>query len=297
MSSVRLGILSDLHRTTDSGERSQFHNEYDFQGHTARIDEALAWFRREAVDALILGGDLTHTAQPEAMSAVLRECCTELDVPVMAVSGNHDVGAGEDELARAIERAGDDRLFAGDPAGHLISGIRVAGLQLVPTSGWMRSRLLSLPAVDEWGEEPVVLISHLPLLSAASVVAAAGMPYPGDVLDREEAAALLRSRGAPTIVVSGHIHVRDALAEGPVLQLLQAAMIEPPFEAVVLDVRTEADGGVLVVTRTARRSSDRRATHEPTFTGPVGSWQFASVSWEATDAGGVPKDQTVLADR
>jgi predicted phosphodiesterase len=296
VSAVRLGILSDLHRTTNVAQRAEFHNEYDFGGHSARIARALAWFGEEEVDALILCGDLTHTAEPEAMAAVLRECVAELEVPVIAVAGNHDVGAGQDELSRAIERPGLDRLLAGSPIGHMIAEVRVAGLQLEPTSGWARSRLVSLPAVDAWGEEPVVLVSHLPLLSRASTVAAAGMPYPGDLLDREDAAALLRGRGAPTVVVAGHIHVRDVHTDDGILQLLQGAMIESPFEAVLLDVGTDGDG-VVCVTRTARRTSDRPVRCEPTFTDPVGSWRFESAGWEATAGPIAFRDRKALTSR
>src|ERR1700733_7214915 len=246
MTTVRRGVLSDLHRTTNSDERAQFHNEYDFAGHLTRIGRAFAWFEREGVDAMVLCGDLTHTADPDAMSTVLNECCAELDVLVIAVAGNHDVANGEDQLASGIQRLGHDRLVAGDPSGQVVSGMRIAGLQLTPTSGYCRSRLLSPPSVEDWSDEPVVLVSHLPLLSRASTVAAAGLPYPGDVLDREEWAALLLARKAPTIIVSGHIHVRDAHCQGSVLQLLQAAMIESPFEAGVVEISTDDDGGACV---------------------------------------------------
>lgn len=278
MTSVRLGVLSDLHRSTDRAEKAAFHNQYDFGGHAARVERALAWFEREVVDALVLCGDLTHTAGESAMTAVLGECCAALDVPVIAVSGNHDVGEGEDMLARGIERLADDRLILGDPSGEMICGIRVAGLQVAPRIGYSRSTLRALPLVNDWGDEAVVLITHLPLLSRASAVAACGMAYPGDLLDRGQAATLLQTRDAATLVVSGHIHVRDAHVDGPVLQLLQTALIEPPFEATVLEIEADSAGRALVTRRT-HRTSDQRAADEPTLVEPVGSWRFANGCW------------------
>jgi predicted phosphodiesterase len=281
MSTLRLGILSDLHRTTNPQERHEFHNEHDFNGHASRIERALAWFEQEAVEALVLCGDLTHTADEAAMVAMLGECAA-LELPVIAVSGNHDVAHGEDVLARVIEHGADDRLLAGNPSGHLLTDIRIAGVQVTPTSGYDFSRLQSMPAVQDWGDEPVILLSHLPMLSRAAEVAARGMPHPGDLLDREQAARLLAERSAPTIVLCGHIHVRDAHSKGPVLQLVQAAMIEAPFEAAVLDVRTDVDGGVLAARRTLR-TSVKRVQHEPTLVEPVGCWRFASGSWSLAD--------------
>lgn len=291
MSSLRLGILSDLHRTTDPRERSSFHNEYDFTGHAARVQRALAWFEQQAVDALLLCGDLTHTGDETAMTTVLGECCTALDVPVIVVSGNHDVAHGKDTLARGIQRLADDRIVPGDPSGELVRGIRVAGLQLAPTSGYVRSRLRALPAIEEWGDEPVVLVSHLPLLSRATTVAAQGAQYPGDLVDRERAAVLLRARRVATVVVAGHIHVRDVHHEASVLQLAQAAMIEAPFEAAVVDICADVHGRV-AVTRRTHRVADRRAEWEPTLVGPVGSWRFADSSWAV---GTEPIDEAIAS--
>ena len=280
---MRLGVLSDLHRTMDPQERAWWHNEYDFAGHSARLGRALAWFEREGVDALVLCGDLTHAGGVDAMGAVLAECRGGVGVPVIVVSGNHDAARGEDLVACGIEQLGDDRVVAADECGVRVGGIRVAGVQVAPTSGYLRSRLRAWPAVEGWGEEPVVLVSHLPLLSRASVVAERGMPYPGDLLDREQAGALLQARSGPTIVLAGHIHVRDAHAEGPVLQLVQAAMVEPPFEAAVLDVRAGGRGDVFVARR-ARRTSDQRGEYEPALVAAVGWWRFEDGGWASADA-------------
>jgi hypothetical protein len=50
------------------------------------------------------------------------------------------------------------------------------------------------------------------------------------------------------VVVHGHAHVRDALVLGSVLQIACAALVEPPFEATLLDI-TEEDGGRVSVRR------------------------------------------------
>ena len=99
----------------------------------------------------------------------------------------------------------------------------------------------------------------------------------------EQAAALLQARVGPTIVLAGHIHVRDAHAEGRILQLVQAALVEPPFEAAVLDVCAGGRGGVLVARR-ARRTSDRRGEYEPALVEAVGSWRFENGCWTNASA-------------
>ena len=279
MSSLRLGILSDVHATSALDERAAWHNAYDFNGLSVRVERALAWFEQQDVDLILLCGDLTHHGDAAPLRALLKHICGTTTRRVLAVAGNHDVACGEDVLARELTRLRDPRLGLAGPQGELVSGVRIAGVHPAPTVGYFGAWLREPPALNAWGEEPVVLASHLPLLSRAAALAARGMPYPGDLLDRELAAAALRSRRAPTVVVCGHIHARDVHAQGAVLQLTQAALIEPPFDAVVLDVRRTAAS--VVVARRTLRTGGRHAEHEPVLAEPDGAWRFADSRWSA----------------
>jgi Icc-related predicted phosphoesterase len=66
-------------------------------------------------DLVLLAGDLTTHGEPE-QAAVLADACAGLEVPVLAVLGNHDWHADRrDELVAVLERAGItvlDRSFA-----------------------------------------------------------------------------------------------------------------------------------------------------------------------------------------
>jgi hypothetical protein len=106
----------------------------------------------------------------------------------------------------------------------------------IAAGGWFRARAQAPPAVGAWGEEPVVLLSHYPLLSHALRLSCLGMPYPGDVLGRAEIAEALGNRPGPTVVLSGHIHARDSIAAGTVLQLTHAAFVEAPYECAVFEI-------------------------------------------------------------
>jgi len=280
VTTLRLGFLTDLHRCLEKGARGSWHNEYDFDGLADRIGRALTWLDDERVTLLVLGGDLTHHADSAAMRAALELCGSGSQDSVLAVSGNHDVAGGVDLLVREVERIGNPRLRLAAPGGELIGGVRVAGMHLELGSGWFRSRLREGPPVDLWGAEPVVLVSHLPLLSHAATLAARGMPYPGDLLDREPAVASLLRREAPTIVISGHIHARDVHAAGPVLQMTQGALVEPPFDAALIEIRVDA--GDVAVTRRTLRTEARAAELEPTLVGPIGSWLFSNATWTTT---------------
>ena len=70
-----------------------------------RVEAAFARVESEA-DLVLLAGDLTTHGEPEE-AAVLADACRSLDVPVVAVLGNHDLHSGrDDEVASVLRDAG-----------------------------------------------------------------------------------------------------------------------------------------------------------------------------------------------
>jgi hypothetical protein len=240
---MRLGLLCDLHVVDERHAAGDaWHNPYDFAGVLERAAAALAAFAEEGVDAIAIGGDVVRDPG-EADLAPLDRLLAGAAVPVLAVSGNHD--GGGDALLAALPSVRGAR-----PEGERIGGVRLAGIELAGTD-WSGVRTAaSAPAVEAWGEEPVVLLSHFPLLSHAARLSARGLAYPGDLLDRRPHAAAVAGRGAPTVVLSGHIHARDAQHRGALLQLTAAALVEPPYECTLVDVDPDGDG--VAVRRRAR---------------------------------------------
>ena len=119
----------------------------------------------------------------------------------------------------------------------------------------------------------VVVASHFPLLSEASRVAAAGLPYAGDLVNRADLEAQLRSDPRPKLVLSGHIHARCSTHDGPLLQFTVGAVIEPPFDATLVEI----DG--TSVRRTARRLGEIAVT-DPVFAADDERWQWTGDRWE-----------------
>ena len=280
---LRLGVLADLHASLDPAERGAWFNPYDFTGMLERLDAALSWFAAEGADVVALAGDLTHGADADALDAVLARCLDASACPLLAVAGNHDVADGRAPLGAAIERVATERLTRARPEGERYGHMRLAGLQVAGTEGWFRARLEAPPAVATWGADPVVLVSHFPLLSHAGLIAEQGLAHPGDLVGRAAIAQALITRMAPTVVLSGHVHVRAVATHGPVLQLTQSALIEPPFDAALVELTSDADE-VLRVTRRTRRAGAARATYEPELAAADGAWRFDGVRWEADAA-------------
>jgi Icc-related predicted phosphoesterase len=88
--SIRVAAAGDIHASPDRGHQ---------------LEEAFTGLNGQA-DLLLLAGDLTTYGEPEEAEA-LASACRALDMPVLAVLGNHDWHSGrQDEVAAALAAAG-----------------------------------------------------------------------------------------------------------------------------------------------------------------------------------------------
>jgi predicted phosphodiesterase len=242
MPDLRLGIVSDLHHTSEPGGALAYHHAFDISGVLARLRAAIAWFDAEEVDALVVAGDLTHHGTDDALDAVLQTVASAWSGRALVVAGNHDILVDDDAVARAAARAGAERLTLATQDGTMIAGIRVVGVE-IGASAWPE-------AISSWCGDPVVLISHWPVLSRRSAFAEQELRYAGDPPFGFPGAEALACRPGPTIVINGHLHARDSHRQANVAQLSVAALVEPPYEATVLDLQVGEAG--LTVRRRAR---------------------------------------------
>jgi predicted phosphodiesterase len=272
-------LLADVHWTADLTERAAWHNAYDFVGLAERIDKAFAWFSAEGVDDVVLAGDLTHHGDAAALDALLRYCLGRSAQRLLLVAGNHDHSGASAPLADAIARAETSRIALASPAGVTHGNLRLAGIHARGMNGSPQSSLEHRPAVGAWGDAAVLVVSHFPLLSHAALLADHGLAHPGDVHDRDAIARSLIERAAPTIVVSGHVHARVTATCGPVLQLTQASLIEPPFDAAIVELAA-TDAGVRAQ-RWMCRTGTARVAYEPALSDADGAWTFDGTRWTA----------------
>lgn len=277
---LRVGLLNDLHwMQAPPASPAAWHNPGEFKGVLDRLQLALQRFAAREVDLVIAAGDFAHHGDVESLARVL-SAFAGAGTPALAVSGNHDVVEDPNLLERALEQAAIDGVTLATAMGTPHREIRVAGVHVDASEGWFGVRLREPPDSAGWGSEPVLLVSHYPVLSLASKVTASGFPYPGDLTDRAEIAKRLGARSAPTIVLSGHIHARASVAQGAVLQITNAAMVEPPYECSIVEIEQERSGA-LTVTRESVRVGALPGRREPVFCSPYEEWTFDGARWSA----------------
>lgn len=274
---MKLGVISDLHFSVNETAQGSWHNEFDFAGVARRVAQALAFFEDEAVDAVLVLGDVTHFGDRPSLAAALG-MFGPAGRPVFVLAGNHDIPAGDGFLTSSPRPPHVELL---DWAGRTVGGIDLVGATITGSADAAGMRLAD-ESIErrQWDSSFIVLASHFPVLSRARAFAARRIRYAEDLTGVEALAVAVRERFAPTLVLNGHLHARDAHAQARVLQLSAAAVIEPPSEASILEIRPGVDGSI-VVQRMARSLTDCPVpkARNPVLCPAIDSWTFAGGRW------------------
>lgn len=285
---MRLGILTDVHLCPPGTAPDGCHNPYAFDQAETLLTRAIAAHTVDAVDALLVLGDLANRGDAPSLGHAVR-LLADADLPAWITGGNHDREEDAGRLAAMVAAASPSLRMAG-PDGQLVGGLRVAGLPITsPGAGtpWLVDR----PPLDAWDDDPVLLLSHFPVLAREAAIVGAGLRYVGSFEDREGIAPALLGRTAPTVVLHGHLHVRDAVAAGPVLQIGCAALIEPPHERVVVDLPTGGWGGTVRVRHIP--VVDSPPVRLPVVAPASSEWAFRDGGWQPGAGGGLARSVAV----
>ena len=277
---MRLSLLTDAHLVAspaDDHRALRFHNAYELEAGQAILARAVDAAVEARPDAIVLLGDLANDGDAEVLQRAI-EVASRPGIPVWAVAGNHDVIGRGDGLATAAAASGRDVTVLGD-RGIGVGGFTVVGVAVTTDDGGETGRGPAPVGAHDAGDEPLLVLSHLPLLSLRAEIEAAGFPYAGDLTNLAEVAGAVLARRTPTVVLSGHLHARVARSEGPLLQLVFPALVEEPHEIAVVDL--ERDGTACRVgSRTLRVFEGGGGT--AALLGPArASWRGGPDGWRA----------------
>ncbi len=271
---MRLGAIADLHWSVAPGATDRWHTSYDFEGIAARCRATVDALVASGCELLVVAGDLTHDGDRASCEAALDCIMSASPVPVAVVEGNHDVEPDRALVARRAD-VRDAWQRAQAVAHEQLVTLRAVGVE---HDGSV--------AGDERIEADglaTVLVSHFPLVPHADRLAAAELPFPGELADRVRRLAPFAAAQMPTVVLSGHLHVRDAIGHGNVLQICVPALVERPHEAAVVEVDPFAQAVRCRRIRSEGPVSDRGA--EPWLLVPADErWSFADGSWTRREA-------------
>lgn len=273
--SIRFGILSDIHAAPVTAEPYVWQNTVDLPHAVELLDAGLSWLAGQAIDTLVLLGDLTESADPACFAAVGQRALA-LGVPVLAVPGNCDVDLEERTLTAFTQLAAAGLTIA--PA-QLAGGIELVGL--VGDAGSKRlAGTRAFPTAD-WRDAHIVF-SHYPVLELEPDLIRAGFRHSGNLTNRAEIESALRGENRPTVVIHGHLHVHDARISGSLLHLSCAALVEPPHHVAVIEITMEPDSvdpERFVVERRAHAVRSDAVDRLPVFAPLHQRWEWHGGQW------------------
>lgn len=276
---MRLGVLADLHWSVSPEASAHWHAPYDFDGLAARCAAMVDALVLRGCEVLVIAGDLTHDGDEASCEAALDCILRVAPIPVAVVEGNHDVLLDRALIPRRTDVC-DGWGRAEALAHEELLSLRAIGVDRDSNSDRARDRGPK-SAVEGLA---TVVVSHFPLVPHADRLAAAGLPFPGELEDRGQWLELLAATRIPTVVLSGHVHVRDATVHDNVLQVCVPALVERPHEAAIVDV--DPLGGVVRCIRIDSQLGAATARGaEPWLLAPTDErWEFGDGSWTWREA-------------
>jgi 3',5'-cyclic AMP phosphodiesterase CpdA len=244
----------------------------DYDRAEERLADAIRFLRDRDIEVIAMLGDLTNFGD-EASIALAVNVLAQARVPVLVVPGNHDCELGVAEFGAHVDRLGAPAVaMAG--AERDVDDVRVLGLtDLMPDADG--KLVIADIQSDTWGDDPIVVLTHFPLLDRRAATEAAGLKYAGGFRDAG-VIGRLRDRPGPAIVLHGHLHIRDTTAAGNVLQIGCASLIEPPYETTIVEIGQRDGGWQVAVEHASLAASDVRL---PVMAAAGGTWDFDGSAW------------------
>jgi len=272
---MRIGILTDLHLRQPGTAPDGWHNPHQFDTARQRLTAVLDFLDTQRIDRIAVLGDLTHDGDDATFYDVLAILATS-PVPVWIVPGNHDLAIDASGLANAITNHAGQLEHLSGTVRPIADSWQVAGLGIARVPDGYD--IDPVPDITAWNDAPTLVLSHFPLLSLKDEAIAAGLKYAGDPRNQQHLAIPLQARSAPTLVISGHLHIRHTQAIGPVLQVSCGAQIESLFEVTVLDLTKWPDG---IVRWQATAIEPVWPGIMPALSDPEQAWRWDGTSWQS----------------
>ncbi len=277
---MKLGVITDIHAhpAPDPNRRYAWHNPYPMHNAWIMYEAALSRLQSEGVDAIAILGDVTHVGDRPTQERVV-ERAAKAGAPVWLVAGNHDATERARTLSDAVAARGGAVVTMPSGAGAFsFAGLRLSGVTVGSVNRGDSAFALETLPVTDWSDEPVLLLSHCALVDVRERFSANGLKHSANLDNHESVVAGLHQRVAPTLILSGHLHVRDEVAQGSTLQLLFAALIEAPHEAAILEIEAGPDS--LTVSRRNIGIEPYQVERAPILSAESTRWMWRENAWQ-----------------
>lgn len=280
---TRFAVLADTH-LSPAGTADGVWNNVTRRSRAGEIlQAALAGIVEHGHSTVLLLGDISDDGSPETIHRAL-SLITQAGLAAWVVPGNHDtaqradaidVAAGSISACTVLHRASQR------PG----TGVALVGAGLESTDGGNTCTAVHLPDVAGSADGLLLWAGHYPLLSQRARLRTAGLRYPGDLLNLQDARQAAERFTGPIVVLHGHLHAAVTLHAGRILQLGCPAAVEWPHAWTDLTVSTGRDGALVRAWTRPAAGQWSRCERNSQLVGPEQAWQFDHGSWHAAGTG------------
>jgi 3',5'-cyclic AMP phosphodiesterase CpdA len=279
---MRLAVLSDVHLSPAATPDGTWNNTLRRSVSPQLLQAALAEIMQAGHRRILLLGDISDDGTPEMIGAAL-SAIANAGLECWAVPGNHDAALDSRALDVAAEQISGCQVVHHEPL-RLGDCVTVAGPGLRSSDGGQTCEATSLPGVSAVASQILLWAGHYPLLSQEETLLAAGLRYPGDLMNLRQARGAAEQHAGPILVLHGHLHTAVTQREGRILQLGFPALVEWPHAWTDLRIET-SPGGTIV--RTAIRpvaGNWSRCGRNTLLAAPAQAWRLTGEGWSAVSA-------------
>jgi hypothetical protein len=271
---MKLGILSDIHEQSDGAGAGGWFSPYPFDTVGDRLQRSLDFLKEQGVDRVAVLGDLSNHGDVESIRNVI-EIVAASGIPAWVIPGNHDLMIHPGNFDQALAEANAPTVSSPVGADVTWNGWRVVAPAITQVQGHSY-RLAIDPEIAAWGTEPVIILSHFPVVGFGDEAIAAGLKYAGNYIGAEGFTANLIQRPAPVLVIHGHLHIRNVLAAGSVLQASCGSQIDALYEVTVVDFDGWRDGRI---NWSAAPIDPEYPEISPAMSAPDQAWTWDGSAW------------------
>jgi DNA repair exonuclease SbcCD nuclease subunit len=278
----RLAVLSDTHLSSAGTPDGIWNNAIRRSASAQLLRAALNEIAEAGHRHVLVLGDISDDGSPAMIGAAL-SAITDAGLEAWAVPGNHDVAQDSRALDIAAEHAGGCAVLH-HQARRLGETITLAGTGLRSEDGGQSCAATRLADVTATSEQVLLWAGHYPLISQHATLLAAGLRYPGDLTNLQQARAAAERHAGPIVVLHGHLHTAVNCRDGRMLQLGFPAVVEWPHAWTELRVETALSGTTVHTTIRPVAGDWSQCNRNTLLASAEQTWKLNDGRWHAASA-------------
>lgn len=197
------------------------------------------------------------------------------------VPGNHDTAQYSRALEVAAEQVSGCVVLHHQPL-RLSDSFTLTGTALRSRDGGQTCEATCLAEAAAITSRVLLWAGHYPLISQEATLLSAGLRYPGDLINLQQARDAAERHSGPIVVLHGHLHTAVTAQNRKMLQLGFPAIVEWPHAWTDLRIETSPSGTTVRTSIRSVAGDWSQCARNTLLASTEQAWQLDSENWRAT---------------